>query len=138
MSDPYLATLQALGLGVAGNAVYDFVKQQVARPIQRDTLRANLDSFLNMHGVSVRASTIIDAFVDAGLLSIAGSALYAPNKIMMGAGPGAVFSFGHNSVSQTDKTAIHAHGNAELVGSNAAVVQNPDGSISFLVGRDKS
>jgi hypothetical protein len=53
---------------------------------------------------------------------------------MIGAGEGARFSFGENSTSKTAKTAIHANGNAWVEGSNAAVSQNANGSISFHVG----
>lgn len=35
---------------------------------------------------------------------------------------------------QSDKTAIHAGQGAYITGQNAAVRQNPDGSISFHVG----
>ncbi|MEK6712253.1 MAG: hypothetical protein AABZ64_16920, partial [Nitrospinota bacterium] len=57
--------------------------------------------------------------------------------ITIGAGQGGQFLFGDNSTSQTAKTRIDAGAGAQIVGSNAAIVQSPDGSIRFYVGGDE-
>ena len=84
--------------------------------------------------MTVNAATVIDAFAEKGLLSVQESKLFAPEKITVGAGQNATFAFGNDSISRTNNTAVHAQGNAQVVGKNAAIVQNPDGSVSFMVG----
>ena len=141
MSDitPFLNILGSFGVNVAASAFWDFLKQSFSNKSQLDraTFERELTAFLQVHGANVKASTVIDMFAAQGLLSIKGSTLFAPNQITMGAGPESEFSFGYDSKSTTDRTEIETPGEAEIRGRNAAIVQNPDGSISFLVGQDK-
>ncbi|MCK9363477.1 MAG: hypothetical protein M0P74_07755 [Syntrophales bacterium] len=132
----FLAVLQNFGIGISASAFVEFLKAyfESRKTSSPQEFARHLDSFLKIQGVTVNASTVIDAFAERGLLTIQGSTLFAPDKITMGAGQNATFVFGNDSVSRTNNTAIHARGNAQVVGSNAAVVQNPDGSVSFLVG----
>lgn len=133
---PYLSILQSFGISMSASAFVEFLKTyfQTRRTESVNEFETQLDSFLRLHGMNVRASTIINAFATRGLLSIQNSSLYAPNQVTIGAGPGAQFQFGNNSVSQTKNTGIVAGAGAQITGSNAAIVQNPDGSISFHVG----
>lgn len=135
----FLGVLQSFGISVSASAFVEFLKRYLAsrRTEAVGEFTEQLDSFLRIHGANVQASTIINAFAAQGLLSIQQSSLYAPQQVTMGADRGATFVFGNNSRSRTDKTAIHAQGSAQIVGSNAAIVQNPDGSISFHVGSDR-
>ena len=132
----YLAILQAFGISVSASAFVEFLKayfdsRKTAAP---EEFAQQLDSFLKIQGVAVNAATVINAFAEKGLLTIQGSTLFAPEKITMGAGQDATFVFGNNSISRTNNTAIHAQGNAQVVGSNSAMVQNPDGSVNIMVG----
>jgi hypothetical protein len=111
-SSVLVGVLQDLGVNISASAIYDFLK---------------------IHGVKAEAAAVIKAFADSGFLSIKGAELVAPDGILIGAGEGALFSFGENSASKTAKTAIHANGSARVEGSNAAVNQNADGSISQAV-----
>jgi hypothetical protein len=132
----FSAVLQSFGISVSASAFVEFLKAYFGarESTSPEEFAQHLDSFLRIHGVTVNATTVINAFAARGLLTIQGSKLFAPDKITMGAGQNATFIFGNDSVSSTNNTAIHAQGNAQVVGSNAAIVQNPDGSISFMVG----
>lgn len=132
----FLAILQNFGISVSASAFLEFLKMYFESRKTSSTAEfaQQLDSFLKIQGLTVNAATVINAFAERGLLSIQQSELFAPEKITMGAGQNATFIFGNNSISRTNNTAIHAQGNAQVVGSNAAMVQNPDGSVNFMVG----
>ena len=123
--------------GIASSAAYDWLKTRFGsgQHVPREDLERELQGFLDVNGADVRAATVIDMWAAQGFLSIVGSKLYAPDSITMGAGPGASFSFGDGSKSETDKTGITAGAGARITGSNTAIRQNPDGSISFHVGK---
>jgi hypothetical protein len=126
---------QNLGINMAASALWDGLKQTFVSPtITRPEAEEKLGAYLRLHGVSVSASTVIDALAISGVLSIQGSTLYAPAAITMGAGPGARFQFGNNSSSITSSSRIDAGAGAQVTGSNASVRQNPDGSVVFSVG----
>ena len=131
-----VGVLQDLGVNIGASAIYDFLKAKFGTHLSVDktTLEKELSAFLKIHDVKAEAATVIKALADCGFLTIKGSELVAPEAIMIGAGEGARFFFGENSISKTAKTAIHANGNARVEGSNAAVSQNADGSITFHVG----
>ena len=131
-----VGVLQDLGVNISASAIYDFLKEKFGSQssVEEAVLEKELSAFLKIHGVKAEAATVIKALADSGFLSIKGAELFAPDGILIGAGEGARFSFGENSASKTAKTAIHANGNARVEGSNAAVIQNADGSISFPIG----
>ena len=135
-SSVFLGVLQDLGVNISASAIYDFLKEKfgLQSSVEKTVLEKELSAFLKIHGVKAEAATVIKALADSGFLSIKGAELVAPDGILIGAGEGALFSFGENSASKTAKTAIHANGSARVEGSNAAVSQNADGSISFHVG----
>lgn len=131
-----VGVLQDLGVNISASAIFDFLKAKFGSQssVQKASLEQELSAFLKIYGVKAEAATVIKAFADSGFLSIKGSELVAPEGIMIGAGEGARFSFGENSTSKTTKTAIQANGNTRVEGSNAAVSQNANGSITFHVG----
>ena len=126
-----------LGVGIASSAAYDWLKGRfgTGQHISRADLERDLQAFLDVQGAKVRAATVIDMWATRGFLNISGSDLYAPDEITIGAGKGAAFSFGDGSKSETDRTGIVAGRGARIAGSDAAVRQKPDGSISFHVGK---
>jgi hypothetical protein len=128
--------LRDLGVNISATFMVDFLKEifRSKSAVERTAIERELSAFLRIHGAKVEASTVIQALADSGFLSIKGSELVAQDRILIGAGAGARFSFGENSVSKTAKTAIHASGNALVEGSNAAMSQHSDGSICFQVG----
>jgi len=132
-----VGVLRDLGVNVSASAIYDFLKEKFGSQssVKKTALENESSAFLKIHGVTAEAATVIKALADSGFLSIKSSELVARDGILIGAGEGARFSFGKNSASKTAKTAIHANGNARVEGSNAAISQNADGSISFHVGR---
>lgn len=131
-----VGVLQDLGVNISASATYDFLKGKFGSQssVEKMALEKELSAFLKIHSVKAEAATVIKAFADSGFLSIKGAELVAPEGILIGAGEGALFSFGENSASKTAKTAIHANGNARVEGTNAAVSQNSNGSITFHVG----
>lgn len=131
-----ITVLTSFGVNIASNVFYDFIKRYFQKnPNATVTeFEKELDNFLSINGATVKASTLINAFAEKGILTINNSKLEAPLQIFIGAEEGANFSF-INSVSKTNKTEIKVGINAEIRGGNAGISQNPDGSISFLVGK---
>lgn len=127
-----------LGIGVTSDAIYDYLKSKFAGRTEITTteLQVALNDYLIIHGVTADASTIMTVLAEKGVISVTQSQLYAPDQLIVGAGPGAAFSVGDQTTTRTDNTAIKAGSGAFMSGSNAAVRQNPDGSISFHVGGD--
>ena len=88
-----------------------------------------------MHGVSVRAETVVSALAQNGLLVIERSRIHANQSLVFGSQQGRAI-FGNNSAMTTNKTAITAGAGAFIQTSgNAQIQHNLDGSISFHVGR---
>lgn len=138
--DP-MTVLGNLGLGLATNAVYDFLKSRMLSPNPPTVsqLAAELQNVIDMNGVQVNAATVINALASDGIITIRQSHLHGSEGVTFGAVNGKAF-FGDDSVSSTDKTAIHAQGMGSGIGihGTGAVKQNPDGSISFHTGPDGS
>jgi len=132
--DPLLSLLSQLGLGLATNAIYDLLKSLATKPVEQATLVAKVQNRIDLHGVTIRADTVISALTQNGFLSIQGSHLYAPTSLVFGSQVGGAIA-GNNSTLQTAKTSIVAGTGAFLeTQGNAQVRQNPDGSISFHTG----
>lgn len=131
-----ITLLGQLGLGLATNAVYDLIKGLGKKEIATADLASKIQNQVNLHGVSMKAETVINALAENGFISIQGAHLHANESLVFGSVVGGA-SVGNNSKLTTDKTAIEASGNASMntVG-NAQVRQNSDGSISFHVGED--
>ena len=74
-----------LGINLSANVIFEFVRNyfQAHRTSAVAEFESRLDSFLQMHGVNVQASTVIGAFAARGLLSIQGSSLYAADQILI-------------------------------------------------------
>jgi len=132
----FAGVLRDLGINLSASLIFEFFKKKfgMQQPVEKANFEQEFAAFLKIHGVTAEAATVIKAFAGSGLLSITESHLIAPDGILIGAGEGGRFSFGENSSSRTAKTAIYASGNARVEGANAAVSQNADGSIGFLVG----
>jgi len=131
-----LSLLAELGIGVAGNAVYDVIKRYFSsnRTPTVEGLREAIANSLALNGVTVNAATVVQFLANRGVITISNSNIHGPSGVALASNHGA-FEFGNNSISQTDRTKIVASGRAAIVGTGtSAVVQNPDGSISFHVG----
>ena len=125
-----------MGVGVASSAVYDYLKKLASKSTDRKTVESNVQNILQIQGVQMRASTIIDALINDGYLVITSSDLYAPDSIAFGTRQGTAI-VGDNSRLHTDRTSIDAGQGAFIkTEGNAQVRQNPDGSISFHVGKN--
>lgn len=136
--DPLLTLLSQLGLGLATNAIYELLKTLGANPVEQQALLTEIQNRINLHGITMRAETVISALNQDGYLSIQGSHLYAPTALVFGSQKGAAV-VGNNSTLQTTKTSIFAGSDASMeTQGNAQVRQNPDGSISFHTGEDGS
>lgn len=132
-----LSILGNIGLGVAGNAVYEFLKARLngPNPPTKEQLQTELQNVINMNGVQVSAATVIDSLASNGIITIRQSKLHGPDGVTIGAVNGYTF-FGDNGVTSTDKTAIRSQGIGTGIGiqGTGAVKQNPNGSISFHTG----
>ncbi len=132
----FTGVLRDLGINLSASLIFEFFKKKFGtqQPVEKVNFEQEFAAFLKIYGVTAEAATVIKAFADSGFLSIKESHFIAPDGILIGAGEGGRLSFGENSSSRTAKTEIHASGNARVEGANAAVSQNADGSIGFLVG----
>ncbi len=134
-----LATLLlSFGGSLAASAVHDWVKDHFGegQRVSRDELERDLQAFLDLNGVKTEAATVINLWAKKGVLKVTGISFYAPDAITMGAGKGAKFSVGDGSTTETDRTKIDIGTGARIEGSDAAVKQNPDGSVTFHVGEE--
>ncbi len=125
-----------LGLNVSSNAIYDLIRSAIRRnpDAGRDSLRQELAGILCVEGADVKADTIITFLAQRGDIRITGSRIYATDKIEMASSEGTKFTFGNNSSSSTKNTSIQAGQGAFIQGQGGAkIVQNADGSISFIV-----
>lgn len=135
-----IGVLQTLGVSVTTEILTNFLKKYFSER-KSDNIaefETELESFLQINGANIKASTAIEMFAAEGLLRIENSVLYAPDKITIGANKEAVFTLGHDSVSATDRTSIETKGKSEIKGSNAEIEQKEDGSMVFKVGKDGS
>ena len=134
--DPLLALLGDLGLGVASNAVYDFLKTKLVKA-EKQQANQELSNILKLHGVNIDAETVISALASKGFISIDSSHIYAKESISFGSVVGSAVA-GNNTTLRTDKTAVVMGQGAYIqTQGNAQMRQNKDGSISFHVGQEK-
>ncbi len=126
--------LLSLGVNIASNAVYDFLKSALDTPLTtRAQLVDRLSSQLNIANARIAAERIIDFAAQNGDINISGSYIYATDSITMSSASGTRFTFGNNSTSKTSSSEISAGQGATIVGQGGArIQQNPDGSISFF------
>ncbi len=134
--DPLLALLGELGLGVASNAVYDFLKTKLVKA-EKQQANQELSNILKLHGVNIDAETVISALASKGFISIDSSHIYAKESISFGSVVGSAVA-GNNTTLRTDKTAVVMGQGAYIqTQGNAQMRHNKDGSISFHVGQEK-
>lgn len=133
-----LDLLSQLGLGLASNAVYDYLKKKICSAHDcRENFENEIQNIITMYGCNVRAATVVSALVKDGSLVIRDSNLHGPVGLTFGSFQGSAIA-GSNTRLSTDKTAfeVGAMGRFEARG-NAQLLQNPDGSFHFNIG-DKS
>ncbi len=134
----FVEILTSIGVSISSSSLYDFLKSFANKHASPsiENFQSELQNFLEINGSNIKASTVIDLFVENGLLVVTGSNIFAPNQITMASGNQGSFIFGNNSTSLTERTRIEASGNAQIIGKgNAAIVQDEDGSIRFMVGK---
>ena len=132
--DPLLTILSQLGLGLATNAIFELLKGLAGKSASAQQITQDIQNRINMHGVTVRAETVISALAQNGFLVIQGSHLHANESLVFGSVQGSAV-VGNNSALTTNNTAITAGSGAFMeTQGNAQVRQNSDGSISFHVG----
>lgn len=68
--DPLLELLSQLGLGLSTNAIYDLLKGFAGKSISTQQVQQEIQNQINMHGVSMRAETVINALAQKGFLII--------------------------------------------------------------------
>jgi hypothetical protein len=135
--DPLLDTLTNLGLGIAGNGIYDAIKSLASRPASRDELLQNIQNCLQINGVQMRADDVISALAKDGFLTIENSQLSAGGALVFGAAGGHA-SFGNNSSLRSNGTAIVAQGNSTVEASGHAQIRQEGGCITIHVGQPET
>ena len=134
--DSLLSVLGQLGLGLATNGIYDYLKSCMGKDISASDLEKQLQNRIDISGAQLKAQTIIRALTEKGYLNVTNSHLYAVNSIAFGSIQGEA-SIGDNSSLTTKNSAIHIGNNASIKTlGNAKIIQHEDGSISFHVGED--
>ncbi|WP_210454799.1 hypothetical protein [Vibrio crassostreae] len=140
MIEIILPALEAMSLGVATNAVYDEIKNQLSKPepVSQQALEASIDNVFTMYGMDLNAHKVVEMLAHDGLLKIENTKVYGHEGIVFGANQGQA-SMGFDSQFVTDKTSVTASGNAQMVANNnAQMVQGDDGSITISVGKGGS
>jgi len=128
--------LRALGINIiSGVLVEQFFAAKGAAGLAADQhdLERELQAFLELHNINVKAATVIDIYAQKGDISIQGTRLFAPESISMQSAPDTQVVFGNNSVSETSNSSIVAGLGATIHASGGASIrQDLDGSISFF------
>ncbi len=125
--------LLSLGINIASSGIYDFLKSTLVTPTTREQLVERLSSELNIENARIAADRIIDFAAQNGDINISGTSIFANDSISMRSASSTQFTFGNNSTSKTSTSEISAGYGAKITGQGgAAIVQNPDGSISFF------
>ena len=128
--------LLSLGVNLTSSVVYDVVKeyfQQVKNPTA-EGLAVELARHLNIDGATIKAENIISFLAKNGDISISDSYIFASKSIIMESSLGTQFTFGNNSVSQTEKSSIEAGHGTQITGSGSArIEQDEDSNINFSV-----
>ena len=135
--DPLLSILANLGLGIAGNGIYDYVKSLASKPALRDELLENIQNLLRLNGVHVQADDVISALASEGYLRIENSHLSAGSALIFGAAGGQA-SLGNNSSLRSNGTAIVAQGDARIEARGHAQIRQEGGCITFHVGQPEN
>ena len=126
--------LITLGLNISSNVIYDIIENYLKKTTSptKEGLKETLISELKINGAEIKADKIIEFLAKNGDITIEGTSIYASEKIELVSSKNTFFSFGNNSISKTDKTAIETRGNSKIVGKDGAkIVQDKDGSIRF-------
>ena len=130
MDGQFAAILGELGLGILSNSLYDALKTLVSQQASKeDCIKATQDC-IDVHGVSMRAETVILALAEHGLLSISGSDLVADESLLFGSQGGSARIT--DSTLKTPRSEIQVGVKAAITTQgNGHIRQNADGSISF-------
>lgn len=126
--------LLSLGINIASNAIYDFLKSALTQQqLTNEQLADELSNHLNISNARIAADRIIEFAAQNGDINISGTYIFANDSITMKSASGTKFTFGNNSTSKTSTSEISAGSGATIEGTGGAQIrQNPDGSISFL------
>ena len=134
--DSLLTLLGQLGLGLATNGIYDYLKSILGKNVPPHELEKQIQDQMAINGVHINSKKIIKALAEKGYLSITNSHFYAVNSIAFGSTQGTA-SIGNNSSLTTKNSAVHIGENASIQTSgNAQIIQHKDGSITFHIGKD--
>ncbi|MFC1613138.1 hypothetical protein ACFL23_02285 [Patescibacteria group bacterium] len=126
--------LISLGLNISSSFVYDKVKSYFGKEKSPtiEGLKKELSSHLKIENANIKSDKIIQFLAKNGDISIDGTQIYASKSITMASNKGTQFSFGNNSSSKTDKSAIEAGRDAKIVGQGGAKIeQDENGNIKF-------
>ncbi len=127
--------LLQLGLGIASNTMYDFLKDFFTKNYKPDRLQLQnkLASFLDVQNANIIADKIITFLAQNGDIRINGTSIYANDSISMSSTKNTKFTFGNNSSSTTKNTKIEVGNGAFIQGQGCAgIKQNDDGSINLF------
>jgi len=130
--DPQLSVIFGeLGLGMLANSLYDVIKTKfMSRNGSKDDWIKSIQDCIAVHGVSMRAETVISALAQYGVLSISGSDLAADEALLFGSQGGSARIT--DSTLKTPRTEIQVGVNAAIKTEGMGHIrQNADGSISF-------
>ena len=70
--------LGQMGLGVATNAIYDYLKGLLGANPSKQEVTDAIQNLINMSGVDMKASTVISALAENGFLVINNSHVHDP------------------------------------------------------------
>ena len=130
METQFASAFCELGIGMLSSGLYDVFKSLAVRTTSKGEYIKAIQDCIDLHGVSMKAETVISALADHGLLSIQGSHLYAEEALLFGSQGGSARIT--DSTLKTPRTEIPVGDEASIkTQGNAHIRQNPDGSISL-------
>ncbi|MDH3657043.1 MAG: hypothetical protein OEM77_02795 [Nitrosopumilus sp.] len=132
-SDPITDFLIQIGINTTSGVIHDILNRfRFRNNPTTDDLREDIISSLNLQGMEIKADKIIEFLAQNGNITITGTDLSANESINMFSAKNTSLSFGDDSTSKTETTAVNAKGDSQIVAKGGAGwKQNKDGSISF-------
>jgi hypothetical protein len=122
--------LSPLGVSLVANEVTHFF-HRTSKPS-----RAELESFLHLHGVNAYAPNVIKAFAEHGYLSIDSSSLYGEQGASVAAGSQGKFNIKNSRVETGTGSFVQVPRDGSISGGHdAGVRQDDSGNVVFDVGK---
>lgn len=127
--------LTSLGLNIASNAIYEFIKTFFAgktNPTEEECKEA-LKAFLSIENAHIYSDKIIKFLAAKGDIIISGSSIFSGESITYESSSSTNFQIKNNTNSKTNHTSIEIGSGASIKGAGGASITQTDQGITFSI-----